>query len=174
MATIVISGRFRGLKLFESPDSSIRPTKAIVRKSVFQRLEPWTGLEVCDLFAGIGSLGIEALSRGAATVDFVDRDAVAGQLIKRNLAKAATEDRANVIQLDVEQFLANCRSSYDVIMADPSYGAYEWADLLNLVAELLKENGKFVMELPTYSVVPDDVDTRQYGKTKVCIWQKQK
>jgi len=145
-----------------------------VRKSVFQRLEPWSGLEVCDLFAGIGSLGIEALSRGAAMVDFVDNDPVAGKVIMRNLAKAGVEDQANIIQLDVEQFLSNCRSSYDVIMADPPYGNYVWADLFNRASALLKEAGIFVMELPTYSAVPDEVDSRKYGKTKVCIWQKKK
>jgi 16S rRNA (guanine966-N2)-methyltransferase len=145
-----------------------------VRKSVFQRLEPWGGLEVCDLFAGIGSLGIEALSRGAAMVDFVDNDPVAGKLIMRNLAKAGAEDRANIIRLDAEQFLSNCPNSYDIIMADPPYGDYAWADLFNRASALLKAAGKFVMELPVYSVVPEEVDTRNYGKTKVCIWQKKK
>ncbi len=145
-----------------------------MRKSVFQRLEPWTGRQVCDLFAGIGALGIEALSRGAAALDFVDNNPLAGKLIRRNLEKAGAGDRSNIIQLDVDQFLANCHNSYDVIMADPPYGDYEWADLLNRSSPLLKKDGKFVMELPTYAVVPDTVDTRQYGKTKVCIWQKKK
>lgn len=139
---------------------------------MFQRLEPWSGLEVCDLFAGIGALGIEALSRGAASVDFVDNDQLAGKLIKRNLTKAGVEDQARVIRADALQYLAQCHSFYDVILADPPYADYEWSDILELAAPLLKDEGRFVMELPNYSQVPANIDTRKYGKSKVCLWTR--
>ena len=70
----LIAGKYKGKKLYQFSNTHVRPTQAIIRKSVFQILEPFDGLEVLDLYAGVGTLGFEALSRGAALAVFVERD----------------------------------------------------------------------------------------------------
>ena len=155
--------------MLESPDPRIRPTKARVRKSVFQRLEPWDGLAVCDLYAGIGSLGIEALSRGAAQVTFVDDDHRAIALVAANLEHLPVTDRVEVVKSDALDFLASNRRRFDVLLADPPYGSISWEQLAVEVQGALAPGGRFVMELPSRAVTPEEVDTRRYGKTKVCI-----
>jgi 16S rRNA (guanine966-N2)-methyltransferase len=158
--------------LRESPDPRIRPTKARVRKSIFQRLEPWDGLAVCDLYAGIGSLGIEALSRGAAHITFVDDDSRAVALVAANLDRFEVADRFEVIQDDALAFLAGNRRLFDIVLADPPYGGISWEQLAAEVQPALAPGGRFVMELSSGAVTPPEVDTRRYGKTKVCIERK--
>ena len=153
----------------ESPDARIRPTQARVRKSIFQRLEPWDGLTVCDLYAGIGSLGIEALSRGAARVTFVDHDSRAVALVAANLERLQDRGRCEVINDDALAFLAGNRRRFDVVLADPPYGSISWEALSTQVQFALAPGGRFVMELSTRAETPAEVDTRRYGTTKVCI-----
>lgn len=156
----------------ESPDPRIRPTTARVRKSIFQRLEPWDGLMVCDLYAGIGSLGIEALSRGAARVTFVDDDSRALALVAANLNRFQVADRFDVINDDALAFLAGNRRRFDVLLADPPYGSISWEELATEVQPALAPGGRFVMELSSGALTPPEVDTRRYGNTKVCIERK--
>lgn len=159
------------MKLKESPDKSIRPTKAIVRKSVFERLEPWAGKTVCDLFAGIGTLGLEALSRGAAHITFVENDARALAVLEHNLGRMKAEDQITVRPMDVPTFLAVAPQRFDVVLADPPYQSASWASLQTSVRDVLAPGGVFVMELPRSASVPGELDVRLYGKTKVCIWR---
>ena len=153
----------------ESPDARIRPTQARVRKSIFQRLEPWEGLTVCDLYAGIGSLGIEALSRGAARVTFVDHDSRAVELVAANLERLQDRGQCEVISDDALAFLAGNRRRFDVVLADPPYGSISWEELATKAQLALAPGGRFVMELSTRAETPAAVDTRRYGTTKVCI-----
>ena len=69
----IISGKYKGRKLKQVPDKYVRPTQAVVRKSILQILEPFTNLNVLDLYAGVGTLGIEALSRGASSLTMVEK-----------------------------------------------------------------------------------------------------
>lgn len=156
----------------ESPDPRIRPTTARVRKSLFQRLEPWEGLAVCDLYAGIGSLGIEALSRGAARVTFVDHDSRALALVAANLERFEIAERFEVINDDALAFLAGNRRRFDVVLADPPYDTISWEVLATEAQGALAPGGRFVMELSSGALTPPEVDTRRYGKTKVCIERK--
>ncbi|MCK4578075.1 MAG: RsmD family RNA methyltransferase [Candidatus Marinimicrobia bacterium] len=155
----------------EALGDSIRPTKAIVRKSLFQRLEPWEGRRVCDLYAGIGTLGLEAVSRGSEHVTFVEESADAYQVLTRNVTRARITEHAELVRQPVERFLETCRSKFEVVLADPPYGAVQWHGLWTAVASILSPRGFFVLELPRTAQAPDDVDTRVFGKTKVCIWQ---
>lgn len=159
------------MTLKESPDASIRPTKAIVRKSVFERLEPWAGKTVCDLFAGIGTLGLEALSRGAAHITFVENDARALAVLAHNLGRIKAEDRVTVRPMDVATFLADAAQRFDVVLADPPYQSASWESLKTLVRDVIAPGGVFAMELASNASVPEDLDVRRYGKTKVCMWR---
>ena len=81
----IIAGKYKGRKLHDLKNLHVRPTQAKVRKSVFQILEPFDGLEVLDLYAGVGTLGIEAISRGASRVVFVEKNRRVFKVLQKNL-----------------------------------------------------------------------------------------
>ena len=81
----IISGKYRGRKLFEVPNLYVRPTQAVVRKSMMQILEPFENLEILDLYAGVGTLGIEAISRGASSLTAVEKNKLVLQTLTKNL-----------------------------------------------------------------------------------------
>ena len=83
--TSVIAGKYKGRKLFDVKNLHVRPTQAKVRKSIFQILEPFDGLEVLDLYAGVGTLGIEAMSRGASRVVFVEKNRIVFKVLQKNI-----------------------------------------------------------------------------------------
>ncbi|HZF96547.1 MAG TPA: 16S rRNA (guanine(966)-N(2))-methyltransferase RsmD [Allosphingosinicella sp.] len=120
----IISGAWRGRPLLSPQGQDTRPTSDRAREGLFSmlasRLGSFEGLEVADLFAGTGALGLEALSRGAARCTFVERDANAIKVLKRNLEKLGALDRAEVRAQAAEKAafpLAPC----DLVLMDPPY-----------------------------------------------------
>lgn len=160
------------MKLHESPDPASRPTKAIVRKSVFQRLEPWTGKGVCDLFAGIGTLGIEALSRGAKQVTFVEKNRRVLEVLEKNLIRLKGEENWSIRQMEAMGYLGTTQEQFDAILADPPYDTSAWGELFPFIRQNLRSGGVFMMEASRDAAFPEDVDVRMYGKTKVGLWWK--
>lgn len=115
----VITGAARGRKLAEPKGMDIRPTTDMVKESIFNIVQfDIEGRRVLDLFAGTGQLGIEALSRGAAEVTFVDHSKEAVKLVKDNLAHCGL--RGTVVQSDSIAFLERC-GKFDLIFVDPPY-----------------------------------------------------
>ncbi|WP_372914744.1 16S rRNA (guanine(966)-N(2))-methyltransferase RsmD [Sandarakinorhabdus sp.] len=119
----VVSGRWRGRALIAPPGESTRPTSDRAREAIFSmltsRLGGFDGLDVLDLFAGTGALGIEALSRGAGTACFIDNDAAAAKAIKANLA--AMGAAGDVRQSPVAS-LGTALRSHHLVFLDPPYG----------------------------------------------------
>ncbi len=122
----VIAGQWRGRPLVAPAGHVTRPTNARAREALFSmlasRLGSFEGLEVADLFAGSGALGLEALSRGAARCRFVERDPAALAALKANIAAFGAGDRADVISTPVEALPATGRPA-DLILLDPPYGS---------------------------------------------------
>lgn len=121
----IIAGEWRGRVIEAPPGGGTRPTADRVRETLFSmlasRLGSFEDLRVADLFAGSGALGLEALSRGAASVSFVESDPKAAEVIRRNVLKLGAEER---IQLLTGSALALPRSEpFDLIFADPPYAA---------------------------------------------------
>lgn len=119
----IIAGEWRGRSIEAPPGSATRPTADRVRETLFSmlasRLGSFEELRVADLFAGSGALGFEALSRGAASVTFVESDGRAAAVIRRNAAKLAADERVRLI---LGSALALPRSeAFDLILADPPY-----------------------------------------------------
>jgi 16S rRNA (guanine966-N2)-methyltransferase len=119
----VIAGTAKG-HILKGPDRrTTRPATDLVRGSVFAMLEglaaDWS--RVLDLYSGTGAMGIEALSRGAGWVDFVDRQRRCCDIIKQNLAKTRLAERAHVYCCEVEKALSFLDESYDIIIMDPPY-----------------------------------------------------
>ncbi|HEY9557112.1 MAG TPA: 16S rRNA (guanine(966)-N(2))-methyltransferase RsmD [Acidimicrobiales bacterium] len=134
----VISGLARGRRLVAPEGDSTRPTPDRVREATFNALGSLGAVvdaAVIDLFAGSGAMGIEALSRGAAHVTFVDRDRAAIRAIEANLAACDLAERATVVSTGVERFLSGLGPDqrWDLALIDPPYAhdADAWLDLLD-------------------------------------------
>lgn len=125
----VVAGSAKGRKLVAPAGRDTRPTSDRVREAVFSMLmslDAVDGGTVADLFAGSGALGVEALSRGAAHVTFVEHDAAALRAIETNLASTGLADRATVKRADATTFDARV----DLALIDPPYAFDGWATLL--------------------------------------------
>ncbi len=119
----IIAGEFRGRSLTAPGDRRARPTADRVREAWFSILAgELPGARVLDLFAGSGALGLEALSRGAGSVDFVEMSRTALSALRANIAALDVEDRARVHAGDALRFVAGLAPRrYDVVFADPPY-----------------------------------------------------
>lgn len=154
----------------------MRPTKDGVREAIFGMLQSKGALEgasVLDLFAGTGALGIEALSRGAADVTFVERDPAARRILRGNLDRLGLEEpRARIVAAEVMSWLERAGSQSapaDLALCDPPYSFSRWPELLGrLRAHLVMVESD--AELPTVEgwLVRN---TKRYGGTLVCLLQ---
>ena len=127
----VVSGSAGGRRLRAPPGSRVRPTSERVREALFAALGSMGALEgatVVDLFAGTGALGIEALSRGAASATFVEDDPKAVEAIKANLE--ATGFEGTVVRSDVQRYLRTAQTTFDLALVDPPYAFDGWTELL--------------------------------------------
>jgi 16S rRNA (guanine966-N2)-methyltransferase len=133
----IIAGAWRGRHLEAPPGMSTRPTADRVRETLFSmlvsRLGSFEDLRVADLLAGSGALGLEALSRGAASATFVENDARAAQIIKRNVAKLSADDRVRV--LGGSAFALPRSDPFDLILADPPYASGSGSAVIEAVAK---------------------------------------
>ena len=171
----VIGGEFRGRRLSAPVTTSVRPTSDRAREAIFDMLFSLGGVEdlqVADLFSGTGALGIEALSRGAASVTFVDRDPDSLDLIRRNLASVGLADAerdgyATVVRADVDNWVATTLSRYDLVLCDPPYAYNGWETLIRqLPGELvILESGAELPEVDGWGVLK----SKRYGGTIVTV-----
>lgn len=126
MTLRVIAGELRGRRLRSPTGRSTRPTSARVREAWFSAIaEQLPGASVLDLFAGSGALGIEALSRGAATVRFVESDRAALNVLRANVRRLELEARVQVVGSDVFRVLSQSGAAghtFELALADPPYG----------------------------------------------------
>ncbi|MEE4144169.1 MAG: 16S rRNA (guanine(966)-N(2))-methyltransferase RsmD [Halieaceae bacterium] len=119
----IIGGQWRGRRLAFTPAEGLRPTTDRVRETLFNWLAPSIhGARCLDLFAGSGALGLEALSRGAASCDFVDTSATALRQIEQHLRLLQAETRARCHPVAASTFLQGARDGYDIIFIDPPFG----------------------------------------------------
>jgi 16S rRNA (guanine966-N2)-methyltransferase len=187
MAMRIIGGASRGLHLAPVGEgdakAQLRPTSDRVREAIFNLLinggygNPVDGARVLDLFAGTGALGLEALSRGAATATFVDDGAVALGLIKRNIALMRAEDRTQVIRRDATKPGQNPGAPHSLVFLDPPYGkGLGEVALASLPPGWLAPDAMIVWEESAAPKVPsgfDSLDQRRYGDTVVTLLKVQ-
>ena len=143
----VIAGLAKGHQLFSPEGEDTRPTLDRVKESVFSILYPYLrDSVVLDLFAGTGSLGIEALSRGAVDADFVDNGKKAYDCIIRNLRKTRLDDKAKVHFTAFEKYLSTCNKKYDIVFLDPPYNKGVEDKVFAVIEKNLDENSVVVLE----------------------------
>ena len=122
----ILSGKLKGRKLKQFNLDSLRPTQARIRKSMMDTLMPFDDKNVLDIFSGVGSLGVEAISRGAKSVVFIDNNPKAINILKENINMLSLQDYAQVKLFDAVKFLEKTDLKFDVVIADPPYYKYKF------------------------------------------------
>lgn len=184
----ITGGEFGGINLKVPKSDAIRPTQDRVREAVFSMLQSEIpGCDFLDLFAGTGSAGLEALSRGAASATFVERDARHIACLNENIAKvlkSARSQAATVVRADAYRYIASyAGAGFSVVFADPPYALGEergYAGVLETLAsrEVVRRGGIFVAEMTAAQAseeAPKDwqlIKDRTYGKTRICAWRR--
>lgn len=182
MSLKIVGGTAKGRKLRGPKKAEIRPASASVRKSLFDILGDVEGKTVLDLFAGTGSVGLEALSRGAASVTFVDHHQNAVSLLFHNLKQTGFLEKAHVLKRRADEavpFLHRRKKIFDLIFVDPPYDK----NLLNPCLQklndfnILSPDGLLLCEhspreLPGFLSGLEKVDERKYGQTRVSFFKK--
>lgn len=181
----IIAGIYKGFKLFPFPGNKIRPTPSLVREAIFDIIGAKViNSDFLDLFAGTGAVGIEAISRGAKSVTFIEIDKKAIVLIKNNLTKLNQSNYSKIIKLDYLKALNLLSLNYakfDIIFLDPPYynksyisKALQLIDQVNIV----KDGGIIIAQHPTHIVLQDSFNSifcikeKKYGKSRITIFSK--
>lgn len=174
MSPRIIAGRYGGRRIGAPPGTGTRPTSDRVREALFSILGARVaGARVLDLFAGSGALGLEALSRGAATVTFVERAPAALRALQANVAAVGAD--AEVVRADALRWLRAASAGarqYDLVFLDPPYGQAEalGAELSGLLPAVLGRGALVVAEsdrrAPLELTIPT-IDERRYGDTLI-------
>lgn len=183
----IIGGSARGLHLAPLGEGDakahLRPTSDRVRESIFNLLinggygNPLAGAQVLDAFAGTGALGLEALSRGAAGVVFLENGPTALAIVRRNIALMRAEDRCEILRRDALKPGVNPGPAFDLVFLDPPYGKRMGEAALAALAGWLKPEALVVWEESAAPVPPpgfDQLDQRRYGDTIVTLLQAPK
>lgn len=178
----IVAGQFRGTALASvgkgDAGAHLRPTTDRVRESLYNVLQggkfgdPITGARVLDLFAGTGALGLEALSRGAEAVCFVDDGRKAQSLIRQNIQITRSKATCKILGRDAARLPANADTPYDLIFLDPPYGKSLGVKALQSAVDggWIAEEALIVFEENTPQIAPEGfalLDQRKYGDTHV-------
>tara|TARA_Y100000590_G_scaffold469435_1_gene656975 strand:- start:3838 stop:4362 length:525 start_codon:yes stop_codon:yes gene_type:complete len=169
----VLGGKYKNRKLKYFKFSNVRPTQSRVKKSLFDSLIDIENKRVLDLFCGVGTLGIEALSRGAESVTFVDNNYNAVNTLKKNLSLLSIVDNFSIVYRDALRYLNYEESKFDIVIADPPYNKFSFIDFLPFVSKVLIKNGIFCYETHSKeSFNGMDVKMKKFGNTKLIFWRK--
>jgi len=179
----ITGGQSKGRLLSTLKGLNIRPSSDKVRETIFNLLgQDVSGMKVLDLFAGTGSLGIEALSRGALSALFIDNSRQAVQLIRKNLTLCGYESSCSVLKRDLIRGLpyghSLIKNRVDLVFIDPPYGKELIPPILRRLSEkeVLSPSSIVVAEsskndqLPSIFAKLRLIDTRIYGETKIDIY----
>lgn len=174
----IIAGRFGGHRLKTPSGHETRPSTARTRESLFGLIDARIYLEdaeVLDLFAGTGALGLEAISRGAALVTFVEQKGHVLDYARENAEKLGVEDRCIFIQGDAVEYLRRYNGpELDLIMADPPYTLDAMQEMPDLALPHLQRDGVFTLEHSSHDWFdehPHLMTSRAYGRTIVSLFR---
>lgn len=179
----IITGRARGIKLNTLEGENTRPTSERAKEAVFSMLQfDIEGREVLDLFAGSGQMGLEAVSRGAASATFVDKSHDAAKVISQNIDKTKLSEFCRVFNSDVQDFIrvTRGRKKYDIVFIDPPYALRAVSPTLKalLDGEMLKPTSIIVCESEEAYIFENDtvlgekfeiIKKAKYGMANITI-----
>jgi 16S rRNA (guanine966-N2)-methyltransferase len=173
----IISGEFGGRLISADVGRVTHPMGDRVRSALFNMIEV-SGMRVLDAYAGTGAVGLEALSRGAARVDFVEKNGRAQRVIAENVASLDVADRTKLYKMSLNGFLSQENPpKYDIVFADPPYDLLqkEFSTVFRL-KDVVKNNGLMILSYtgrlcaPTVNGVVV-VDNRKYGEAALAVFR---
>lgn len=179
----IIAGRFGSRLISADVGRATHPMGDRVRSALFARLlshQSMDGAKVLDAFAGTGALGLEALSRGAGSVAFVERDKVALRVLRGNIKLLGVSEQVTVVSTSVKTWLDTKDQSdlYDIVLADPPYN-YPQPETVSKLVETLQPGGLMILSYPGRLRVPYQPigvvvvdDFRSYGEATLAVFQK--
>ena len=174
----LISGKYGGRIIEGSGTNRTHPMSERIRGSLFNIIgSEIEGATVLDAFAGSGSLGIEALSRGARQATFIERDRVAQNVIENNFKTLGLTDEAKLVKASVASWLETTNEQFDIIFADPPFHDSQLSTTMKLT-KLLKPNGLMVLSYLGRGEVPTElgvvvVDNRSYGDAVLSFYRRE-
>jgi 16S rRNA (guanine966-N2)-methyltransferase len=171
----IIGGEAKGRRLGAPKGCRIRPTADRIKEALFNLLQPISGKSFLDLYAGSGSVGLEALSRGVARVVFIEKNPALVHLINKNLQECGFDAPFATLAMDVRhglKQLANRQAQFDILFADPPYEKMLIDETIRLIGEssLVSGNGLIVLQHsfrePIHNANSFELfDQRRYGDT---------
>ncbi|HLG86396.1 MAG TPA: 16S rRNA (guanine(966)-N(2))-methyltransferase RsmD [Alphaproteobacteria bacterium] len=178
----IIAGTHRGRRLEAPADQAVRPTADRVREALFSilahRLGGFAGKRVLDAFAGSGALGLEALSRGAESAVFMDKDRTALALCRRNAESLGLSENSNFLYADATKPPPTDQAC-GLVLLDPPYGKSLGSKALAALAEAGWVADGAITIIETDRTCPEDcpagfemLDRRDYGRTRILLLQK--
>jgi 16S rRNA (guanine(966)-N(2))-methyltransferase RsmD len=176
----IITGKYKKATLYSVPGNTARSTTDYVKELVFSILEDMEDMKVLDLFAGSGNLGLEALSRGARFVDFVEFSQKSIVTIFKNIEKLHCGDLCHVHRKKVSTFLKKSPGQYDYIFLDPPYEKNLINETIQMILEnnFLQKNGMIVVEHATSELIDLRwkeliVTEKKSGNTRITILRRE-
>tara|TARA_B100000902_G_C27221083_1_gene869713 strand:- start:282 stop:848 length:567 start_codon:yes stop_codon:yes gene_type:complete len=184
----IISGLFKGKKIIEPNDTKTRPLKDLTKESIFNIIEHSNKLNInlnesiiLDLFSGVGSFGIECLSRGAKKVVFIENYSGVLPILKKNLADLKTINNYEIFERDIykSDFQLDLNNKFNLIFLDPPYADKNINELLHKIIkyELLNDDGIIIAhrhksEKVFFSSDFKIIDEKKYGVSKIFFLSK--
>jgi 16S rRNA (guanine966-N2)-methyltransferase len=154
----IIAGTLKGRQLKGPQGPGLRPTSDSLRETLFNVLGPSiAGARVLDGFAGTGAVGLEALSRGAVSVTFVEREAAALAVLNENIVRCGVADACTVVRADVATLGGSraARGAFDFVFLDPPYERTDLASLLEVAASTAAPDARSVVEHSSRTISPE-------------------
>ena len=152
----IISGNLKGKKILQPKDKSTRPLKDLTKESIFNIIKHSNMFDIkieksniLDLFSGVGSFGIECLSRGSSNVTFVENYPITLNILKKNILSTGYKEKSKIIEENIleDKTLKNIKEKFDIIFIDPPFKEKKLSELLEKIINLnlLKKNGIFII-----------------------------
>ncbi len=173
----ILAGKYKGKRLLAGNDLSIRPLTNRLKESIFNILQDLVlDGHALDLFCGSGSFGLEALSRGAGRIEFVEQSKAAIKYLKSNLLNLKIDpDNYIIHHMDAVRFCRFCTESYDLILMDPPFKFHYLQELIEIIAnrQLLEKSGLMIIHheiinpISATSALYKITDQRRYGRSFV-------
>lgn len=180
----IISGKWKSRKLYSTKGMKTRPTSGRVKEAIFNIISHRLSSSVIlDIFAGTGSMGFEALSRGSSEVVFIEKDIGAVKVIGKNATALDCSSAVHIIKKDVFRAIGDLAESeyiFDIIFMDPPYNTNIEKDVISSIlnADIMDSQGIIVVEHDYRDIMPDKIDTinridtRKYGNTSVSFYAR--
>lgn len=174
----IISGKFGGRQIKSPDNSKTHPMGERIRNAIFNSLGTIIqDADVLDAFAGTGAVGLEAISRGAKSATFIERDRLAQKILTQNINTVGANSQSTIIRASVSNWIKTSKDlSYDVIFADPPYYDTQFSTITSLFG-LLKPNAYMILSHPGRSELPTKtgvvvVDNRSYGNAVLTFYRR--